>query len=137
MNEAYKGWLIELKSKIRSSQIKASLAVNTVLIEFYWDLGHSIAEKEFIWGSKLIETLSHELKNKFPDIQGFSTTNLKYCKRFYQFYKLEISQQLVDQSQNIEGNISEYELTKLFPEELKSSLPSIEEIENELRNHDV
>ena len=30
--------------------------------------------------------------------------------------------------------VSEYELTKLFPEELKSSLPTIEEIENELKD---
>lgn len=30
--------------------------------------------------------------------------------------------------------VSEYELTKLFPEEYKSSLPSIEEIENELKD---
>ena len=29
--------------------------------------------------------------------------------------------------------VTEYQLTKLFPEEFKSSLPSIEEIENELR----
>ncbi|AYQ32934.1 PDDEXK nuclease domain-containing protein [Runella sp. SP2] len=29
--------------------------------------------------------------------------------------------------------ISEYQLTKLFPEEFKSSLPTIEEIENELK----
>lgn len=30
--------------------------------------------------------------------------------------------------------ITEYELTKIFPEEFKSSLPTIEEIENELNN---
>ena len=30
--------------------------------------------------------------------------------------------------------VSEYQLTRLFPEEFKSSLPTIEEIENELRD---
>jgi predicted nuclease of restriction endonuclease-like (RecB) superfamily len=113
MNEAYKAWLIELKSKIRSSQIKAALAVNTVLIEFYWDLGHSIAEKEFIWGSKLINTLSYDLKKEFPDVQGFSPSNLKYCKRFYQFYSLEISQQAVDQIQISENLISQQAVDQL------------------------
>ena len=29
--------------------------------------------------------------------------------------------------------ISEYELSKLFPEEFKGTLPSIEEIENEIK----
>jgi len=43
----YKQWLIELKSRIRQSQIKAAIAVNTALIEFYWDLGKMIAEMSF------------------------------------------------------------------------------------------
>jgi hypothetical protein len=30
--------------------------------------------------------------------------------------------------------VTEYQLTKLFPDEFKSSLPTIEEIENELKN---
>jgi predicted nuclease of restriction endonuclease-like (RecB) superfamily len=113
MNDAYKAWLIELKSKIKSSQIKAALAVNTVLIEFYWDLGESISEKEFVWGNKLIETLSHDLKKEFPDVLGFSVSNLKYCKRFYQFYKLEISQQAVDQIQIGGKSISQQAVDQL------------------------
>lgn len=35
----YKTWLLELKSRIRSVQIKAAVAVNSALIEFYWELG--------------------------------------------------------------------------------------------------
>jgi hypothetical protein len=46
----YKTWLTELKSKIRSVQIKAALAVNSALIEFYWELGKMISEKESVWG---------------------------------------------------------------------------------------
>jgi hypothetical protein len=41
----YKEWVVELKSKIRSVQVKAALAVNSTLIEFYWDLGKMIHEK--------------------------------------------------------------------------------------------
>lgn len=33
-------------------------------------------------------------------------------------------------------DLTEYQLTKLFPEEFKSSLPAIEEIEEELKNAD-
>ena len=32
--------------------------------------------------------------------------------------------------------ISDYQLTKLFPEEFKSSLPTVEELENELKKLD-
>ena len=97
IDKAYKDWLIGLKSKIRSAQLKAAVAVNTELITLYWDLGKMIAEKENVWGSKLIEQISKDLKEEFPDLQGLSTSNLKYCKRFYQFYQHPIGQQPVDQ----------------------------------------
>lgn len=93
----YKTWLTELKNKIRSVQIKAALAVNSAMIEFYWELGKIIAEKEAVWGDKLIEQVSKDLKKDFPDLKGLSNSNLKYCKRFYIFYQASISQQLVDQ----------------------------------------
>jgi predicted nuclease of restriction endonuclease-like (RecB) superfamily len=82
----YKNWIIELKSKVRSTQIKAAFAVNSALIHFYWELGKMIAEKENVWGSKLIERVAKDLKEEFPDMKGFSTTNLKYCKLFYQYF---------------------------------------------------
>ena len=97
MNNEYVNWLKELKIKIRSTQAKAALAVNSALIEFYWDLGKMIAEKESIWGSKLIEQISRDLKGEFPEIQGLSTSNLKYCKRFFLYYESSIGQQPVDQ----------------------------------------
>jgi DUF1016 N-terminal domain len=45
-NKDYKTWLIDLKSKIQQSQIKAALAVNSQLIQLYWDLGRQIVEKQ-------------------------------------------------------------------------------------------
>ncbi len=84
-DKTYKEWLIELKLKIRSTQIKASVAVNSVLIEFYWDLGRMIVEKQASWGGGLLEQLSIDLKAEFPGMEGFSLTNLKYCRLFYTY----------------------------------------------------
>jgi predicted nuclease of restriction endonuclease-like (RecB) superfamily len=99
-NNDYKLWLTDIKSKIRSSQIKAALAVNAELINFYWELGKMISEKENIWGNKLIETLSSDLKTEFPELGGFSTRNLRYRMLFYKFYNNQIGQQLVAQIEN-------------------------------------
>ena len=55
----YKAWLVTLKSKIRSVQIKAALAVSSALIEFYWELGRMISEKDAVWGSRFLECLSN------------------------------------------------------------------------------
>ena len=98
----YKTWITELKFKIRSVQIKTAVAVNSALIEFYWDLGKMISEKQLLtnWGDKLISQISLDLKEEFPEMSGLSTSNLKYCKRFYLFYTsndVSIGQQLVDQ----------------------------------------
>ena len=85
MTPEYKEWLITLKSKIRSVQIKAALAVSSALIEFYWELGKMISEKDAAWGSQFLENLSKDLKKEFPDMQGFSVTNLRYCRLFYHY----------------------------------------------------
>lgn len=86
INTEYKAWLVEVKAKIRSTQIKAAMAVNASLIEFYWELGKLIAEKQTAWGTQFLETLSRDLKTEFPDMEGFSKTNLYNIRRFYQFY---------------------------------------------------
>lgn len=95
LDKAYKDWLIDLKSKIRSAQAKAAIAVNTALIEFYWELGKMIAEKESVWGSKLIEQIAKDLKTEFPEMKGLSRSNLSYAKQFYKFYQAELVQQPV------------------------------------------
>jgi predicted nuclease of restriction endonuclease-like (RecB) superfamily len=84
----YKQWLIDLKSRIRQSQIKAVVKVNVELLKLYWDLGHDIVARqlEAAWGSGFFEQLSKDLRKEFPDMKGFSYSNLKYCKQFYLFY---------------------------------------------------
>lgn len=93
----YKKWILELKAKIRSTQIKAAITVNSVLIEFYWELGKMIFEKENVWGNKLIEQVAKDLQSEFPDMKGLSKRNLFYAKEFYIFYHNEIVQQDVGQ----------------------------------------
>lgn len=98
MKPTYKGyaeWLTNLKTKIRSVQIKAAIAVNAELIGFYWELGKMLSEKEQTWGSKLVEQVAKDLQKAFPDIKGLSRSNLYNTKKFYQFYQDEIVQQPV------------------------------------------
>ncbi len=93
INKDYKKWLLELKLKIKNSQIKAALQVNSELIALYWNIGAMICEKQSKsnWGSKLIEQIATDLKAEFPDLTGFSRSNL-YSMR--QFQKNDIVQKL-------------------------------------------
>jgi len=94
-NEEYKQWLTDLKTRIRQSQIKAAVKVNTELLHLYWDLGQDIVirQMESMWGSGFLKQLSKDLKKEFPDLKGFSETNLLYIKRFYLFYSIELTLQ--------------------------------------------
>lgn len=112
-NTDYKNWIVELKSKIRQSQIKAALAVNSQLILMYWELGQQITEKQknSQWGSSFIDQLSKDLKSEFPEMSGFSVKNLRYCRNFYLFYSdASIWQQLVAKLQNTD---KQYVLSKI------------------------
>jgi len=92
-NEQYFRWISDLKQKIQQSQIKAAIQVNSALIEMYWDLGKEISERSFenTYGSGFFKQLSNDLRNEFPDIKGFSESNIKFFKRFYLFYNQEIT----------------------------------------------
>ncbi len=99
-DKEYKNWLKEVKNRIQSTQIKAAIAVNRALIEFYWDLGKMIVNKQeqSNWGTKLIEQLSKDLKKEFPEMSGFSRTNLYYIQLFYQrFSSFEIFEKIIPQ----------------------------------------
>jgi hypothetical protein len=41
-NNEYRAWLTEIKLRIRNTQIKAAIAVNTEVLRFYWELGADI-----------------------------------------------------------------------------------------------
>lgn len=88
----YLEWLKELKKKIRQSQLKAAVAVNTALLEFYWGLGADIVgkQKSAKWGSGFLERLSQDLMAEFPDMKGFSKRNLEQIRRWYLFYNTEL-----------------------------------------------
>ncbi|MBD0267443.1 MAG: DUF1016 domain-containing protein [Cyanobacteria bacterium Co-bin8] len=99
-DENYSAFLSDLKERIRAAQVKAALAVNTELIQLYWQIGSEILRKQEQegWGAKIIDRLAGDLKREFPDIKGFSRSNLKYMRAFAEAYpEGQIGQQLAGQ----------------------------------------
>ena len=98
--KGYKQLLKEIKEKVKSSQLKAAVAVNKELIQLYWEIGTSLIHKQENegWGSKTIEKLANDLRSEFPDIKGFSRRNVYYMVLFAREYpKVEFVQQAVAQ----------------------------------------
>lgn len=98
--EGYVDWLANLKRKIHSAQQRATLAVNHELILLYWQIGSDILARQAAqgWGAKVIQRLAHDLRTAFPDMKGFSRTNLLYMRAFAEAWPDEkIVQQAVGQ----------------------------------------
>jgi len=96
----YETWLESLKGQIRSARLQAALAVNAELICLYHRIGLEILsqQKVHVWGDKVIKRLADDLKSAFPDMKGFSTSNLKYMRYFAEHCpNAKIGQQPADQ----------------------------------------
>jgi predicted nuclease of restriction endonuclease-like (RecB) superfamily len=84
ISEDYAGWLSNLKRTIQGARAHAALAVNQELVRLYHRIGAEILERQQRegWGARVIERLSRDLREAFPDMKGLSARNLKYMKVF-------------------------------------------------------
>jgi predicted nuclease of restriction endonuclease-like (RecB) superfamily len=84
----YGALLVDLKSRVRTAQVKAALAVNAELVLLYWQMGHRIAQQQAKegWGAGVIPRLATDLHAEFPELRGFSERNLKRMIAFYREY---------------------------------------------------
>lgn len=100
-DSGYRDWLAQLKDKFRNVQMNAAIAVNSEMLQFYWELGAEIVEKQKTssWGDRLLPHLSRDLSAEFPEMKGFSVSNLKYMRQWFLFYTVgtSIGQQAVGQ----------------------------------------
>ena len=84
----YIEWLSDVKTRFRQCQIKASIRVNTTMLEFYWSIGRDLValRAEERWGAGVVKQFALDMRQAFPDATGFSHTNVKYMKQWYSFY---------------------------------------------------
>lgn len=100
MPNGYNSFVDELKGFIKKEKLSAILNVNQRMILMYWHIGKTILAKQEAegWGSKIIDRLSVDLKEAFPEETGFSPRNLKYMRKFAESWtNIEIVQRTVAQ----------------------------------------
>lgn len=80
----YADWLASLKSRISGARQRATVAVNQELVRLYHQIGTEILERQTRqgWGAKVIDRLAADLRAAFPEMKGFSSSNLKYMRFF-------------------------------------------------------
>ncbi len=84
----YQDFLMQVKTRIQTSQVRAILSVNAELIYLYWDIGRMIdrKQKEEGWGAAVIPNLSKDIRNELPEVKGFSERNIGRMIAFFREY---------------------------------------------------
>ncbi|MCH5217776.1 MAG: DUF1016 family protein [Muribaculaceae bacterium] len=115
LDKNYVDWISELSKRYRVAQIKASVAVNTEMLKFYWELGKDIVNRqsENKYGSGFFERLSRDLKEAIPEAKGFSVKNLYYIRKFYLMYS-DIFPQLGGNFPQVMGNSNNSNLPQVM-----------------------
>jgi predicted nuclease of restriction endonuclease-like (RecB) superfamily len=84
MPDDYGATLADIKQRVSAQRLRVVIAANAAMIELYWDIGRTILDRQRHagWGAKVIDRLSADLREAYPDMQGFSPRNLKYMRAF-------------------------------------------------------
>ncbi|MCI9844479.1 YhcG family protein [Flavobacterium pectinovorum] len=79
----------QLKSAILGSRYRVAILANREMLGLYFGVGKLISEKtsQEKWGAKVLEILSKDLQNELPGLRGFSASNIKKMKAFYETWK--------------------------------------------------
>ena len=117
----YVEWVAEVKHRYRQSQVRASVRVNTTMLEFYWSVGRDLVRMraEQRWGTGVVKQFALDMRQAFPNETGFSFTNVKYMKQWYSFYseRVEKGQRLIgqiDEKEKSQRLVGQLEMPELF-----------------------
>ncbi len=86
LDPTYNGAVQVIKQAILESQLRATRHVNEEQLALYFGIGKYISEntREGKWGTNAIETISRQLSIELPGLKGYSATNLRYMRIFYE-----------------------------------------------------
>lgn len=79
----------EITQLIATARQRAVQAVNTTLIELYWQVGLTISGKieQAEWGDGVVAQLAAHLAHTQPGLRGFTRSNLFRMRQFYEAYR--------------------------------------------------
>ena len=78
-----------IKTAILQSQYESAKDINRIQLGLYFGIGKFLSEKtrNAKWGTNALQSISDKLKSDLPGLRGFSATNLKKMRTFYDNWK--------------------------------------------------
>lgn len=83
------GRFAEVIALIETARARGYQAVNTVLVEHYWELGAYISGKiaSAEWGDGVVKELAVDLARRYPGVRGYTRRNLFRMRQFFEAYR--------------------------------------------------
>ena len=130
--EIYNKAVKAIKEAILRSQYRAASSANKEQLSLYYGIGHYVSKNSRggFWGKGAIETISQQLHKELPGLRGFSASNIKNMRSFYEAWSPLINRpQMADdlKTPNIVGEIGDDKsLTAVSESELNENLLLVE-----------
>ncbi|MDR3225132.1 MAG: PDDEXK nuclease domain-containing protein, partial [Clostridiales Family XIII bacterium] len=88
--------VLAIKNAILQSRYQAAKAANREQLMLYYNIGRYVSEntRSGKWGTGAVEEISRQLQSELPGLRGFSPTNMKYMRLFYDNWKGNANRQL-------------------------------------------
>lgn len=78
-----------IKVAILNAQYEAAKGVNNIQLMLYYAIGRFISQntRKQKWGTNAVATISHLLKKDMPGLRGYSESNIKRMRTFYEEWR--------------------------------------------------
>ena len=89
LDENYAEAVAVIKLALLRGQYEAAKAVNRVQLSLYYGIGRYLSQytRKGAWGNGVLEAMSQQLRRELPGLRGFSATNLREMRLFYEAWK--------------------------------------------------
>src|SRR6478752_4562354 len=79
----------EVLALIEAARARAYQAVNTELVDLYWQLGAYLSQKieSAEWGDGVVDELATTIARRYPGMRGYTRPNLFRMRQFYDAYR--------------------------------------------------
>jgi len=92
-----------IKNAILSAQYEATRGANIIQLMLYYSVGRYISQntRKGKWGTGAIASISRLLKQDLPGLRGFSASNLKRMRTFYEEWN-ELDAEVLEQNSPVQ-----------------------------------
>lgn len=110
MSINYANVVRQIKTAILQSRYRAIALANKEQLSLYYGIGEFVSKnsREGTWGTGAIDLISEQLQQELPGLRGFSASNIKNMRIFYEAWHTLVNRQLATDDLNTAD--SEYDI---------------------------